>query len=39
MMDRWQIDDSSRSLWIRSWGAGYFDIAENGDVVVTPFFR
>ncbi len=37
MLDRWKIDDSADLYGIRSWGAGYFDIARNGDVVVTPF--
>ena len=37
MLDRWKSDDSAELYGIRRWGAGYFDIAPNGDVVVTPF--
>ncbi len=29
MLDRWKIDDSADLYGIRSWGAGYFDIARN----------
>ncbi|MCL1912129.1 MAG: biosynthetic arginine decarboxylase [Leptospirales bacterium] len=37
MLNRWKPDDSAELYGIRRWGAGYFDIAPNGDVVVTPF--
>ncbi|MDR3236878.1 MAG: biosynthetic arginine decarboxylase [Spirochaetia bacterium] len=37
MLDRWKADDSAELYGIRRWGAGYFDVSKNGDVVVTPF--
>lgn len=36
-LDRWTIEDSADLYGIRNWGAGYFDISEKGDVLVTPF--
>ncbi len=36
-LDRWTIKDSADLYGIKNWGAGYFDISEKGDVVVTPF--
>lgn len=36
-LERWTIEDSADLYHIREWGAGYFDISETGDVVVTPF--
>jgi len=33
---RWTLDHSADLYGIRNWGLGYFDIAENGDVVVKP---
>lgn len=35
-MTKWHVDDSVELYGIRSWGAGFFDIAENGEVVVCP---
>ncbi|MCG8609508.1 MAG: biosynthetic arginine decarboxylase [Pseudomonadales bacterium] len=31
----WNIDDASEAYGIRAWGRNYFDISENGDVVVS----
>lgn len=36
-LDRWTIEDSADLYGIRSWGAGYFNISEKGDVIITPF--
>jgi arginine decarboxylase len=33
----WTVKDSKNLYGINQWGAGYFDINNNGDVVVTPF--
>ncbi len=35
-LERWTADKSADVYGIRNWGAGYFDINDNGDVVVTP---
>ncbi|MBN2809345.1 MAG: biosynthetic arginine decarboxylase [Deltaproteobacteria bacterium] len=35
-MKKWQIDDAVKLYGIDKWGAGYFAVAENGDVVITP---
>jgi arginine decarboxylase len=35
-LERWTVEDSSDLYHIRSWGAGYFDISHDGNVVVTP---
>ncbi len=34
----WTSDDSARLYGIRQWGAGYFDLAENGEVTVKVRF-
>jgi arginine decarboxylase len=36
-LDRWTIQDSADLYGIKNWGAGYFDISDTGNVVVTPF--
>ena len=33
---KWRIDDSKELYNVSGWGAGYFDINENGNVVVKP---
>jgi arginine decarboxylase len=38
-LERWTINDSADLYHIRTWGAGYFDISEDGKVVVTPIRR
>lgn len=35
-MQRWTVEDSADLYQIREWGAGYFNISDQGDVVVTP---
>ncbi|HNQ85190.1 MAG TPA: biosynthetic arginine decarboxylase [Deltaproteobacteria bacterium] len=35
-MTRWTVEDSADLYQIREWGAGYFSISEDGDVIVTP---
>ena len=36
-LTRWTCEDAAELYGIRTWGAGYFDISENGHVVVKPF--
>jgi arginine decarboxylase len=36
-LKRWTADDSAELYGIRNWGHGYFDIAENGRVIVRPW--
>lgn len=36
-LQRWSSEDSAELYGIRNWGAGYFDISPQGDVVVRPF--
>lgn len=36
-LQRWSCEDSAELYGIRNWGAGYFDISPEGDVVVRPF--
>lgn len=35
-MKKWQTEDSVELYGIRSWGAGFFDVAESGEVTVCP---
>lgn len=35
-MQRWQVEDSRELYGIRTWGAGFFDISDNGEVVICP---
>lgn len=35
-MKQWQTDDSKELYGINAWGAGFFDVSENGEVVVCP---
>jgi len=35
-LERWTLQDSADLYHIRNWGAGYFKISEEGNVVVTP---
>jgi arginine decarboxylase len=39
VMERWNKDDSSELYHIKSWGAGYFDISDSGNVVIRPFWQ
>ncbi|MGE4558069.1 MAG: biosynthetic arginine decarboxylase [Desulfovibrionaceae bacterium] len=36
-LERWSIEKSADLYNIRNWGGGYFDISEDGNVVITPF--
>ena len=36
-LQQWSVEDSAELYGIRNWGAGYFDVAASGDVVVYPF--
>lgn len=35
-LTRWTPEDSAELYGVRNWGAGYFDVAENGEVIVRP---
>ena len=35
-LERWTIEDAVDEYGIRNWGNGYFDIADTGDVLITP---
>ena len=35
-LHQWKVEDSIELYGIRNWGAGFFDVAENGDVVIYP---
>lgn len=35
-MHCWQVEDSRELYGIKAWGSGFFDISQNGDVVVCP---
>ncbi len=32
----WRVEDSAELYGIHSWGAGYFDVSEKGEVVICP---
>ena len=36
---QWRVEDSMELYGIGTWGAGYFNISENGEVVVSPHGR
>lgn len=36
MLVRWTRENATELYGIRTWGMGYFDISENGDVIVKP---
>ena len=38
-LERWTADKSADLYGVRQWGAGYFDVADSGDAVVTPFLN
>ncbi len=38
-LEHWTVEDSAELYGIRNWGAGYFDISENGEVVTTPYAK
>ncbi len=36
ILNRWTVEDARELYGIRNWSSGYFDINEDGNVVVTP---
>ncbi len=36
-LERWSAEKSADLYNVRNWGAGYFDVSDKGDVVITPF--
>ena len=36
-LGRWNKEKSEELYGIKNWGAGYFSISENGNVLVDPF--
>ncbi len=36
-LQKWSAEDSAELYGIRNWGAGYFDVSKDGDVVIFPF--
>lgn len=36
-LQHWKVEDSLELYGVRSWGSGFFDIAENGEAVVCPY--
>lgn len=36
ILNRWTVEEARELYGIRNWSAGYFDISEDGNVVVTP---
>ncbi len=36
-LTRWTVEKARELYGVRNWGAGYFDVADNGDVLVRPF--
>jgi arginine decarboxylase len=38
-LQRWNADDAAELYGVHNWGAGYFDISPEGDVLVRPFGR
>ncbi|HOW98920.1 MAG TPA: biosynthetic arginine decarboxylase [Kiritimatiellia bacterium] len=35
-LTRWTPEDSAELYGVRNWGAGYFDVADSGEVIVRP---
>lgn len=35
-LQQWRVEDSVELYGINSWGAGYFDVSDKGDVVICP---
>ena len=35
-LQQWNVEDSAELYNIRNWGAGYFDVSPNGEVIVYP---
>ena len=39
LLEKWSPERSADLYGIRNWGAGYFDVDEQGDIVVTPILH
>jgi arginine decarboxylase len=37
LLGRWTVEKSEELYGIKNWGAGYFDISSNGEVMINPF--
>ncbi|MCL1833141.1 MAG: biosynthetic arginine decarboxylase [Leptospirales bacterium] len=37
ILGRWTVEKSRELYGIKNWGAGYFDISSNGEVIINPF--
>ncbi|NLV68164.1 MAG: biosynthetic arginine decarboxylase [Spirochaetes bacterium] len=37
LLGRWTIEKSEELYAIKSWGAGYFNISQSGEVIISPF--
>ena len=35
-LQQWSVEDSTELYGIRNWGAGYFGVSPEGDVVIYP---
>ncbi|MFW5801384.1 MAG: biosynthetic arginine decarboxylase [Spirochaeta sp.] len=35
MLQRWKVSDSADLYGVKDWGAGYFDVSDSGEVVIT----
>ncbi|TWI68113.1 arginine decarboxylase [Desulfobotulus alkaliphilus] len=35
-LDRWALENALDLYGVRNWGAGYFDISQDGEVIITP---
>ena len=35
-LQRWDVEDSAELYGIRTWGAGFFDVSDKGEVVICP---
>ncbi len=36
VLERWTLDKAAELYGVKNWGTGYFDISENGELVVRP---
>ena len=36
-LEHWTAEDSAELYGIRNWGNGYFDVNEQGELVVSPY--
>lgn len=38
-LQQWSVEDSAELYGVRNWGAGYFDVSSQGEVIIRPFGR